>query len=348
MRISNASLHPYSLPFYKTFSTSRESYRERRGVLILLESSDGVRGYGDIAPLAEFNNESLEEAVVQAKATIPELLECKLAQEWEELLKLSLPSKLHPSVRFGFETALLDLLGHRRSLPCASLLSPHFSPEIQVNLLLSRDFNPSSLSGFGTFKLKVGERDVRKEIEFIRSTVSRIPKDAKLRLDCNQAYAFTDAKWLLDEAMQIPTVEYVEEPLKAPTLRTLSLLAEGNDLLALDESLTEPANYEAVFTGVLPATPIVKPTAVGGILRTLDLFKALESRGKCGVITSALESVVGVQACAHTAAAIGNKLASGLATSRLYARDVGVDPSSIFEGTLLLPSSPGLGVDVQL
>jgi O-succinylbenzoate synthase len=62
------------------------------------------------------------------------------------------------------------------------------------------------------------------------------------------------------------------------------------------------------------------------------------------VVTSALDSAVGLAAALHLAAALpGPHLAAGLATGRLLDQDL-AKASTPIDGALSLPEEPGIGV----
>lgn len=343
MKIHEIALQPYSITFRRPFVTSRGSITERKGLVVRISSEDGKMGIGDIAPLIDFNRESLNDAYHQADSIARHLEGTPLTTDWREVFQ-TLPLSLFPSVRFGFETALLDLLGASISTPCANILSPHCPLQVPVNGLLPQQKGAPS---FNTYKLKIGLRTVEEEILVVERALAALPPSAKLRLDCNQAYSFKEAKRLLLELQGRREIEYIEEPLKAPSLEAISRLLEMSTQVALDESLVENEIISAVLTGELLVTPIVKPSVLGGISRTIELFSSLQNHGRSGVITSTLESVVGLTACAHLAAALPNKLACGLSTGLLFAQDLGESPGSIDDGFLNLPPAPGLGLEVK-
>ena len=87
---------------------------------------------------------------------------------------------------------------------------------------------------------------------------------------------------------------------------------------------------------------MIKPTRCGGLLPAFLLAQRALAAGLDCVVTSSVESACGVTAAAHLAAAIGNQLAHGLATSQWLAADTGAPPL-IVDGRLLLPLATGLG-----
>jgi len=89
---------------------------------------------------------------------------------------------------------------------------------------------------------------------------------------------------------------------------------------------------------------VLKPMAHGGLRSVLDLARRAETVGIESVITTSVESAVGVAACLHLAAALNNGLAHGLATSEWLKSDVAV-PIPIAKGRMRVPVASGLGVE---
>ena len=90
-------------------------------------------------------------------------------------------------------------------------------------------------------------------------------------------------------------------------------------------------------------TAVLKPSVLGAVTELLSAAAALHAAGTKVVISSALESAVGLTTALHLAAALGSGTAVGLGTSDLLAVDLCEPPLSA-NGNLVVPSGPGLGV----
>ena len=96
--------------------------QQRTGVLIEIRDDKGKSGWGDIAPLAKWSKETLEEAVDALNEIKQKILQIAWTEQnsLDELAGLQLP----PSTSFGFESAVL------------SILSPISQFKIQTSALL--------------------------------------------------------------------------------------------------------------------------------------------------------------------------------------------------------------------
>ncbi len=95
---------------------------------------------------------------------------------------------------------------------------------------------------------------------------------------------------------------------------------------------------------------VFKPLREGGLLRVLERARQARARGLECVLTTTVDSAVGVQAAVHLAAALedGSALCHGLATSDWLQRDLlreGTRLPVIRGGQIHLPARAGFGID---
>lgn len=307
-------LHPYRLPLKRPWVAARAVLGERRGWLVEARHDDGTAGWGDCAPL-------------------PSLGEPREAQ-----------------MRWAIETALIDLEARRRGLPLAVLLGAR-SLAVPVNAALgpldggcAERAAAAAAEGYTTAKIKVGLAPVGEELSRLRDVAAAAP--LRLRLDANRAWDNADARRFLTSIADLP-IDGVEEPLAEPCAASLAALQTALPYpLAADESL--PAlGLDALLAWRAVRRLVLKPARLGGVSRTLSFARTAQAAGLEVVVTSVVDSAIGVAAAAHLAAAIDPGIAHGLATGRWLAADV-APPLPIPEGRLILPDAPGLGLDPAL
>ena len=203
------------------------------------------------------------------------------------------------------------------------------------------DLVPKVLGEFGAFssvKIKVAEggQKLGDDVDRIMAVRASYP-DAKIRLDAN-------GKWSVDLALSftralfkqgIP-LEYLEQPVatiaEMAELR-LKLAKERIPVrIAADESVRKVSDPFAVVQAQAADILILKAAPLGGIKNSLEIARGA---GLPVVISSALESSVGLSMGAHLAAAIPDlQFDCGLATSALLAGDVSRDPLRPVDGFL--------------
>jgi len=107
--------------------------------------------------------------------------------------------------------------------------------------------------------------------------------------------------------------------------------------LALDESLTE-VDLDKLWQRPPVKRLTIKPMVQGGLLPGLKLAQKAYKAGMDVIVTTTIDSAVGVWAATHLAAALGKKgegLAHGLATSEWLVKDV-ARPPVIQQGIITL------------
>jgi o-succinylbenzoate synthase len=248
-------------------------------------------------------------------------------------------------VRWAVETALLDLLARQREQSIHEALGAKPVRRVAMNAAVGAlddgcvgRVAAALADGFSVLKIKVGVGDWREEARRLRALGS----GARFRLDANRAWSEADAQNFFDAVADLP-IDGVEEPVSKPTLEVLRRLQDRYPFaLAVDESLFE-LGPENIFAARAVRRLVMKPARIGGFRETLRLAENAAAAGLEVVITSVVDSVIGVVAAAQVAAVVAPEQAHGLGTSSWLARDVAT-PLCVREGALELADEPGLGL----
>ncbi len=323
----------YDLPLLRPWRMAGAEVSRRRGWLVVVDCRDGSRGIGDyvLPPTAH------------AKAARPgslETLSRRLVGRSPESALAALPAQ--PGALWAVECALLDALAQSRGQSLRHLLDKAAPGRVAVNAVAETDGVTAAIAqGYRVIKIKVGRGAPAEEAEALAAL--DLPEGVRLRLDANRAWSWEQAKRFLDAVAELP-VESLEEPLRDPTLGDLAALQERSPIdLALDESLGS-FSLADILTKRPVRRLVLKPAGLGGLRASFRLSVAARAGGMTCVVTSALDSAVGVTAAAHLAAAVeGGAVAHGLSTAQWLAEDVAVAPA-IENGWMDLGEAPGLGL----
>ncbi|WP_309130516.1 o-succinylbenzoate synthase [Brevibacterium sp.] len=217
---------------------------------------------------------------------------------------------------------------------------PHTSNSIEVNATL-----PACLvadveqildryGSVGTVKAKVAEHGIDslpEDLDRLRE-FRRLFPTTTLRLDANAGYSLTEAERAC-EAFAGFGLQYFEQPVAAvedmARLRATLSAQEIPIVLAADESIRKAEDPLRVAQLGAAEVIVVKVQPLGGIATARSVVEAC---GLPAVVSSALESSVGLAAGAKLAATLpvtersrellGDSPACGLGTARLFAEDV--------------------------
>lgn len=331
-RVVAARIAAYDLALKRPWRMSGAVSYSRRGWLVEVEDADGARGWGDYALPPTQGSPAGEDGLLRRLAGA--------------CVGLDPADALHrvdgvPPAGWAVECALLDLAARAGGIPLCRLLDPAASSRVAVNAVAEADGIAEAVAnGYGVVKMKVGKDAPSAEADMLLSL--DLPEGIRLRLDANRAWSWDDACLFLDRIAALP-VESLEEPLRQPSLALLARLQGRTDIdLALDESLGPLGPMRAVEEAPVRRL-ILKPAGLGGLRASHALAVAARSAGMTCVVTSALDSAVGVAAAAHLAAAVdGRGLAHGLSTAEWLAADL-AEPLAVERGWMDLGIS-GLGV----
>lgn len=357
----SARLSRYQLPLGGQVRTARAAWHDRSGSIITLESSGGVFGQGEAAPLPGYSDETLAEAEQQLGAVDLGLLEASLSRAVDEphslgpALRQVLPHAL-PSAQFALETAAFDWLARRRDEPLHALLarisatSNGAAESIPLCALLESDDPLASAeqavtAGFASLKVKVGlagrERD---ELALIQTLRARLGATVTLRLDANAAWSSAVARERLDAFARFG-IEFIEEPTAAGE----APLIEPAIPVALDESLRRgpvPSRAELALRRVNAL--VLKPTVLGGLLATLALAEEARALGCASVISHCFEGPVAYAALCELSLALGaTTVAQGLGRHAGLAAWSASFGASACAALLERHRAPGLGLGPQ-
>lgn len=339
-RLLSYRILPYDLPLATPWVTAQGATRGRAGWLLALSSDDGLTGWGD-CPASVPGHGHLDGSL----AGLDSLARAQIGRSPADAL--ASVEKVAGSPAAALDCALHDLIARERGLPLAASLAEGAAGRVAVNSV-SPLGKLGEVPAFSVIKVKVGIRPWAEEAAALRR--AKLPLGVSLRLDANRAWSLQDARAMLD-ALDGLAVESLEEPLAKPNLKDLATLQAGTPIdLAVDESL---ADFR--FDALLAARPVrrlvVKLGALGGLGPTLAAIERARAAGMRAVVTSRVESAVGVAGALHLAAALapgeGSALAHGLATSDWLRADI-CRPVPVVDGMMAVPARPGLGLDLEL
>ena len=186
--------------------------------------------------------------------------------------------------------------------------------------------------GCTTAKVKVAERGQSLDADVARVAEVRavMGPSARVRVDANGAWSVDDALAALARLAALD-LEYAEQP--CPTLADLAALRRRVDVrIAVDEGVRRSADPRRVDLREAADVVVLKVQPLGGVRAALEVA---EAHGLPCVVSSALESSVGIAAGVALAAALPElPFACGLATVALFTDDVTSTPLLPVDGAL--------------
>jgi o-succinylbenzoate synthase len=235
----------------------------------------------------------------------------------------------YPSIRFGVETALLDLQHGGRGVYFDNAFA-RGEKKIPINGLVwmgTPDFMEEQIEqklkdGFSTIKMKIGAIELESELSILRSIRERYSsKELTLRVDANGAFNKDSALSVLEGLAKLE-IHSIEQPIAVGQIEAMRDLCKNTPVpIALDEELigiNSRVEKEILLETIRPQYIILKPSLHGGISGTKEWIRIAEEKSIPWWMTSALESNIGLNAICQFTAEYENDLPQGLGTGSLY------------------------------
>ncbi len=294
------TLYQFTLPY-------QFPLKDRKGLIVKLDLSDGSSRWGEISPLTGRSKETLSLAKKQAIA---------------DLTKLSKRRVLYPSVACGLGHARKTYCADTKPIPLCALLCGTRSEILEKAAIVYAQ-------GYRTVKVKVSSLSFADAYHVLNELITQF----NVRIDVNLAWSFGESLSFFSR-FDPNAFEYIEDP-----IHELEKLHQFTHPFALDESLKH-LNHEGLVSLSKLKALIIKPTLIGGIQECLK-FKALaEELNVKLIISSAWESGIGIIQLASLAKALGTtEHPLGLDTYRFLTKDLLCDPLDFSKPELILPSS---------
>ncbi len=200
------------------------------------------------------------------------------------------------------------------------------------------DAVPSVLERFPgcrTAKVKVAASDqiLSQDVARVRAVREAMGPEGRIRVDANAGWNVDEAEHAI-HALAPFDLEYVEQP--CPTVEELAEIRRRTKYMgipiAADESVRRAEDPFAVAEAEAADLLVIKAAPLGGIRRALEI---VTRAGLPVVVSSALDTSVGLAMGAHLAAAVPElDYDCGLGTGSLLAADVTRDPLVPSDGAI--------------
>lgn len=318
------SYKKYTLHFKKPGGTSRGVLYNKDTYFLILKDGEKT-AYGECNLFRKLSYDD-SEGYEQKLSDICKRLPVEKEEVLNELTEW-------PSIRFGVETVLKDWANG-----CHQIIFPGVIKKdgftIPINGLvwmgtrenMQRQIAVKLKEGYRSIKLKVGAIDFDKELELLRYMRQQFTSDQlEIRVDANGAFGFREAKEKI-ERMAAYDINYIEQPIKAGNWQEMAALAKNSPIkIALDEELIGVNSLEEkkkLMETIQPPILILKPALAGGFASCDEWRRLAEDIGGLWVVTSALESNIGLNAIAQYAVQYKSIYAQGLGTGQLYTNNI--------------------------
>jgi muconate cycloisomerase len=369
-RIEPIAVHlPLAQPLKRATGTTTTA----DNLLVRVEAG-AVVGWGEAAAAPAMTGELLP-GMVEAVRFVAPLLEGRSLDDIEGAVACMAQSLYgNPGVKAAIEVALYDALGKVRGQPVHALLGGGRRDSIPVLRYIASGDTDTDIAdaarlradGCVAFKLKVGARQLREDIERTRAVcavlgktltsaepgrpeVGRAASEVLVCADANQGWTEANAIEYVRAVAATSQLDFLEQPVHGDDLAAMARVAAASPIaLGCDEGLRSARDLRDHQAIGAAAGASLKLGKLGGLLAAQRMALLCDSLGmKVNLACKIAEAGVGTAALLHLAAAIPS-LQWGVALTSTYLRDdILVQPLEYANGHVQVPRGPGLGVEVD-
>lgn len=295
MKIAAIDTYPMILPVREIYGGAAGFLEDCRTLIVRLELENGVEGWGEGTQGRPGNTyETLETMEIMAqKYFAPALIGMDVEETGKVLGKLDGVRFGHPITKAAIETAVFDALGQLYGLPICRFFGGPYRNEIELVGGLGLDLDPERIAlrarqlqedGFCSFKIKIGQKDIGKDIERVRAVRRAVGDEASIRVDGNAAYSFADARKVLNELSQFH-ISDAEQPLARGDLEALGELRRAVGIpIAAQEGVTSAQEAFAVLKEQAADLLKIKLTHIGGLFKGFEVAAVAGAKGLAVVV----------------------------------------------------------------
>lgn len=292
-----AQVYRWQIPMDAGVVLRNQRLKTRDGLLVHLRDGE-QEGWGEVSPLPGFSLETLDEAQACVLAWV---------NAWQQGEQPAFPAQ--PSAAFGLSCALAELQGE---LPEAA--------DYRAAPLCTGDPDElfaalAAMPGEKVAKVKVGLYEAVRDGMVVNLLLEAIP-ELTLRLDANRAWtplkAQQFAKYVNPDYR--PRIAFLEEPCRTRD-DSRAFAQETGIAIAWDESLRDPDFTFEAEPGLRAV--VIKPMLTGSLEKVQMQVAAAHQLGLTAVISSSIESSLGLTQLARIAAWLTPETIPGLDTLSL-------------------------------
>jgi muconate cycloisomerase len=202
--------------------------------------------------------------------------------------------------------------------------------------------------GWRILKVKVGRSDPDKDVEMVQELRRAVGDGISLRADANQAYDVKTALRVLRK-MEPSRLDFMEQPVHMDDLDGMAEVCRHSAIpIMADESAVSPEAVAEIAKRRAADYVSIYVIGPGGLLNSKKMAAVAQAHRMRAYVGGALESIIGAAAGLHLAASSPViDLGCEMSSQYLLKDNLGKHLLAMEEGGLVVPSGPGLGVDID-
>jgi len=374
MKITKIETIPIRLPTRRVHQWASLTTPIGVYVIIKLHTDEGLIGLGEAPVLKDWGGdygkyfgETPQTTVHIINDILMPALKDQNPLQFESIhARMDKAVKGYPYCKAAIDAALYDVAGKALNVPCYQFLGGLFRDRIPIAHSLGLmeiekavdEARQVIAEGIKTIKLKGGVEQKR-DVELVKQIRLAIGPDLNICVDANQGYPTPKAAVKIIRAMEEYSLLYMEQPVEG--IDRMAEVAHRVDTpIMADESAWTPEDVVEIVQKKAADIISIYTTKPGGMFKAKKVAAVAEAAGlKCNV-NGSVETGVGNAANVHLAASTGvvtlgcvvpvsspkEKAKQGIG-GIYYQDDIITEPFTFEDGSIVVPSRPGLGIELD-
>jgi muconate cycloisomerase len=374
VKITQIETFNVALPWRRLHKMAFPSGKLGNYVIVRVRTDDGIDGLGESTVLKEWGGdhgryfgESPELTVAIINGVLGPALVGRDPFEIERAHReMDLAVKGYPYAKTALDEALHDIKGKALGVPVYELLGGLWRREIPIAHSLGwmeidealAEAKAAIEEGIRTIKIKVARSDDY-DVTIVREVRGLVSDDVDIVVDANQGWPTPKHAIAILRRMEEYRIRYAEQPVEG--LARMARVARAVDVpIMADESVWTPQDVlEIVERGAADMISLYT-TKPGGLFKAKKVAAVAEAAGLPLNVNGSHETGVGNAANLHLVASTAAVTEAGVfpvttiegnepttMAGKMYLDDIVTQPFDYRDGNLIVPSEPGLGIELD-
>ena len=356
LTISRIEAIPFAIPYTKPLAFASGEVSVAEHVLVRVHTEGGLVGQAEAPPRPYTYGETQASIIAVIDSLFAPAIVGTSALDREHAWTAMHRTIGNPTAKAALDMAMWDIIGQALGQPVSALLGG-WTDHMTVSHMLGFDGPQAMVAeatrmretyGIRTFKVKVGRRPYRLDVDVVRALREAFGQEIELYVDGNRGWTASESARAMAEMADLG-LTLAEELNPADDVLSRRWLVQQLDVpFVADESATRPAEVTREILGG-SATAISIKTARTGFSESQRVLHLAEGLGVEVVMGNQIDGQIGtlcsvVFGAAHRAT---STRAGELSNFLDMSDDLLAEPLQITDGRLSVPTAPGLGLQLD-
>ena len=353
--IDRVTLYKILIPLREPFVISLGPIYNAESVLVVIDTKEGIRGFGECSPFMSINGESADTGMVVG-SYFAKLLKGRNALDISANI-IAMDGLIYgnSSIKSAFDMAMYDIASQHAAQPLYQFLGGKNDKTIATDYTVSIG-DPAQMAidavriqqeGYPAIKIKVGKHGPT-DVERIRLIREAVGPNIPLRIDANQGWSVDEAITTL-QAMEVYNIEHCEEPIPRWAILDLPAVRRNSPVKIMsDESCGDDHDAERLIRLDACDYMNIKLGKSGGLFKALKIARLAEKANIHLQVGAFMESRLAMTAFAHFSLCSAMITHFDFDTALMFSKDPVTD-GIIYgkNGVITVPEVPGLGATME-